>query len=132
MVAEYCCGVGECAYLGGSDRGAGARRGDASELVREHIEWALARHRSGAVESLRSLDLKVVDQAGTAQARGGQDYEVPCVGLRGAEVVCDAHGEVVRPEAGSLERLEPVALDGGEIAVAAAQPLCCGEQQSDG
>jgi epoxyqueuosine reductase len=26
------------------------RRGDASELVRGHIEWALARHRSGAVE----------------------------------------------------------------------------------
>jgi epoxyqueuosine reductase len=25
------------------------RRGEASELVREHIEWALARHRSGAV-----------------------------------------------------------------------------------
>ncbi|MFZ0499744.1 MAG: tRNA epoxyqueuosine(34) reductase QueG [Steroidobacteraceae bacterium] len=26
------------------------RLGDASELVREHIEWALARHRSGAVD----------------------------------------------------------------------------------
>jgi epoxyqueuosine reductase len=44
---------------------------DASELVREHIEWALGRHRNGAVAvqsaglPLRS-DLQVIDQAGAA------------------------------------------------------------------
>jgi hypothetical protein len=28
-----------------------ARRGDASSLVREHVEWALARHATGAASS---------------------------------------------------------------------------------
>ncbi|MGH8207817.1 MAG: tRNA epoxyqueuosine(34) reductase QueG [Steroidobacteraceae bacterium] len=42
------------------------RRGEASELVREHIDWALSRHREHS-----NSDLEVIDQAGAAQAGGG-------------------------------------------------------------
>lgn len=41
----------------------------ASELVREHVEWALSRHRSRAVDQSRS-ELQVIYQAGAAQPRG--------------------------------------------------------------
>ena len=54
---------------------------------------------------------------------------MPRVGLRDAEVVCAAYGEVVGAEGAGHERLEGGALDGGEIAVAGLQARHCGQEE---
>jgi epoxyqueuosine reductase len=72
----------------------------ASEMVREHIEWALSEQRRRAVAGSNS-ELEIIDQTGTPETRGHEDHEVARVGIRGAEIVGATDGEVVRSEGGA-------------------------------
>jgi hypothetical protein len=102
-----------------------ARRADCSELVREHVDWALARGSApsdagrltarGSPAGTRAgrrvsaaADAQVVDESCPTEPCRGEHDEIAAVIARRLERFRVAHGEVVRPEARRGERRHPM------------------------